>query len=137
MKLMPKRCNDAFSVAGNASRARDASHRTAIFAACLSLALATSATSKGMASPAASNWTGTWAIAQMPDKSGKTFTNQTLRQIVRISVGGERVRLKISNVFGTQPLRIEDVHLARRQSGSSIIASSDRQLRFEGHEKVV
>jgi lysophospholipase L1-like esterase len=88
--------------------------------------------SEGMASTPPSNWTGSWATAQMNDNSGKTFTDQTLRQIVRASIGGKRVRLKISNFFGTQPLRVEDVHLAVRRSGSSIIASSDHQLRFEG-----
>src|ERR1035438_7890137 len=77
--------------------------------------------------PPASSWPGPWAIAQMHDNSGKTFTDQTLRQIVRVSIGGKRVRLKISNPFGTHPLRIEDVHVALRKSGSSIVVSSDRQ----------
>jgi len=99
--------------------------------------LAASASSQGTANPRASSWTGTWAIAQMPDNSDKTFTDRTLRQIVRISVGGNRVRLKVSNLFGTQPLRIENVHVALRRSGSSIVVSSDRQIRFEGSAKVV
>jgi lysophospholipase L1-like esterase len=90
-----------------------------------------------MASAPVSNWTGTWAIAQMRDNSGKTFTNCTLRQIVRVSVGGESVRLRLSNLFGTQPLRVEDVHLALRKTGSAIVASSDRQLRFEGSARLV
>jgi lysophospholipase L1-like esterase len=84
------------------------------------------------ASPPAPNWTGTWATAPVHHDSGKPFTDQTLRQIVRVSMGGRQVRLKISNAFGTQPLRVEDVHLALRGSGSSIVASSDRQLRFAG-----
>jgi lysophospholipase L1-like esterase len=90
-----------------------------------------------MAAAPASNWTGTWATAQMRDTAGKTFTDRTLRQIVRISVGGKRVRLRISNLFGTQPLRVEDVHVALRRSGSSIVASSDRQLRFHGSTTIV
>jgi lysophospholipase L1-like esterase len=90
-----------------------------------------------MASAPVSNWTGTWAIAQMRNTSGKTFTNCTLRQIVRVSVGGESVRLRLSNLFGTQPLRVEDVHLALRRSGSTILPSSDRQLRFEGSTKLI
>jgi lysophospholipase L1-like esterase len=85
-----------------------------------------------IARASATSWTGTWATADMHDNSGKTFTDQALRQIVRISVGGKSVRLKISNRFGTQPLRVEDVHLALRKSGSTIIESSDRQLLFEG-----
>jgi lysophospholipase L1-like esterase len=111
--------------------------RIPAIAAGVCILLVASVTSEGMASAPTSDWTGTWAIAQMHDNSGKTFTDQTLRQIVRISIGGKRVRLKISNLFGTQPLRVEDVHLALRRSGSSIVASSDRQLRFEGSPTLV
>lgn len=117
---------------------RNAWSWTSVIAVSLCLAFAASAPGqRAAASPSASSWTGTWAIAQVPDKSGKTFTDQTLRQIVHTSIGGERIRLKMSNVFGTQPLRIEDVHVALRRSGSSIDVSSDRQLRFDGSAKVV
>jgi lysophospholipase L1-like esterase len=109
----------------------------AVFAAFFWLLPVASAQDEGMARAPVSNWTGTWAIAQMHDNSGKTFTDCTLRQIVRISVGGKSVRVKLSNLFGTQPLRIEDVHLALRRSGSSIDMSSDREVRFEGNGKLV
>jgi lysophospholipase L1-like esterase len=89
-----------------------------------------------MVGTSTSNWTGTWATAVMHDNSGKTFTDQTLRQIVRLSVGGKSIRLRISNLFGTQPLRVEDVHVALRRSGSAIIESSDRQLRFEDKQAI-
>jgi lysophospholipase L1-like esterase len=95
------------------------------------------APSAGMASSPVLNWTGTWAIAPMHDNSGKIFKDQTLRQIVHVSIGGKRVRLRISNLFGTQPLRVEDVHLALRRSGSSIVESSDHPLRFEGSTTLV
>lgn len=116
---------------------RSAIRRIAAFAAVFCLVLVASAQSEVMASTPDSNWTGTWAVASMSDGSGKTFADQTLRQIVRVSVGGKRVRLKISNLFGTQPLSVEDVHLALRRSGSSIVVSSDHQLRFDGSTKVV
>jgi lysophospholipase L1-like esterase len=83
------------------------------------------------------NWTGTWATAPMRDTSGTIFGNQTLRQIVHTSVGGGRVRLRLSNVFGTSPLRLEDVHIALRDSGVSIVKRSDRQLRFGGQTTVL
>jgi lysophospholipase L1-like esterase len=108
-----------------------------VFAAVVCLLPAASAQDEGMAGAPASNWTGTWAIAQMRDNSGKTFTDCTVRQIVRISVGGESVRLRLSNLFGTQPLRVEDVHLALRRSGSAIVASSDHQIRFDGSTRLV
>ncbi len=109
----------------------------AVLAAVVWLLPVASAQDAGVAMAPVSNWTGTWAIAQMRDNSGKTFTDCTLRQIVRISVGGKSVRLKLSNLYGTQPLRVEDVHLALRRSGSAIVPSSDRQLRFEGSTKVI
>jgi hypothetical protein len=45
--------------------------------------------------------------------SHRRFNRQTLRQIVHTSVPGSRARIQISNLFGAQPLRIEDVHLAK------------------------
>ena len=43
-----------------------------------------------------------------------TFDNQTLRQIVRVSLGGERVRVVLSNAFGTEPLVVSAAHIALR-----------------------
>jgi lysophospholipase L1-like esterase len=82
-------------------------------------------------------WSGTWATAAMRGNSQTTFTNETLRQIVHTSVGGSRVRIRISNLFGAQPLRVEDVHLALQRSDSSIVTGSDRRLRFGGRTAVV
>ncbi len=77
-------------------------------------------------------WSGTWAASPVRDSSGRSFTQQTLRQIIHTSVGGQIARIHVSNVFGTQPLTIEDVHIALRSNGSSIIASTDRRIMFSG-----
>jgi lysophospholipase L1-like esterase len=82
-------------------------------------------------------WVGTWATAPVHDTSGRSFTRETLRQIVHASVAGSRVRIHISNLFGERPLLIEDVHLALRNTGSSIVPGTDHQLRFRGHISVV
>jgi lysophospholipase L1-like esterase len=60
------------------------------------------------------------------------FDNQTLRQIVRTSVGGSRARIVLSNVFGTAPVTIGAAHIALRDKESSIVAASDRVLTFGG-----
>jgi lysophospholipase L1-like esterase len=125
------------TVAGDTAVVRTAVNGIRVLAASIGLLLIASASNTGKASARAPNWTGTWAVAQMRDNAGKTFADRTLRQIVRISIGGKRVRLQISNHFGTQPLRVEDVHVALRRSGSSIVALSDRQLRFHGSTKLV
>jgi lysophospholipase L1-like esterase len=60
------------------------------------------------------------------------FNNQTLRQIVRTSIGGTRARVVLSNAFGTVPLTVGAVHIAVRDKESTIVASSDRALTFSG-----
>jgi lysophospholipase L1-like esterase len=82
-----------------------------------------------------SQWAGTWAAAPQAAIPGgvQTFQNQTLRLIVHASVGGKKVRIKISNVFGDQPLVIGSAHIARRAAGPDIDPASDRSLTFSGH----
>jgi lysophospholipase L1-like esterase len=64
------------------------------------------------------------------------FTNQTLRQIARASVGGSRVRVVLSNAFGTAPLTIGAAHLALRDKDNAIHASGGRALAFSGRPSV-
>ena len=61
------------------------------------------------------------------------FDDQTLRQIVRVSVGGERVRVVLTNAFGTEPLAVGAASVALRDSDSTIVAASVLELRFSGH----
>jgi lysophospholipase L1-like esterase len=77
-------------------------------------------------------WTGTWAASPMRDDAGKGFNRQTLRQIVHTSAGGHMARIHISNLFGTQPLTVADVHIAQRSTDSSIVAATDRKVQFGG-----
>ena len=78
------------------------------------------------------SWTGTWATSPLRDDAASGFTRQTLRQIVHTSIGGHKARIHISNLFGTQPLTVADVHLARRSTGSAIVAPTDRKVQFAG-----
>jgi lysophospholipase L1-like esterase len=82
----------------------------------------------------AAAWTGTWAAA--PQSCGGTFTGQTVRAIVRTSIGGSPARVRVSNAFGTGPLQVRDVHLAQRTTGSSIDPSTDRTLTFNGQPSI-
>ena len=82
-------------------------------------------------------WTGTWAVSPMRDNPGMRFDKQTLRQIVHTSVGGHMARIHISNLFGSQPLPIEDVHIALRITGSSIVPATDRKVQFGGLPSVI
>src|SRR5690349_7381540 len=83
---------------------------------------------------AQNHWIGTWAAAPQAAVKGRvqTFHNQTLRFIVHTSVGGKKVRIKISNTFGDQPLHIGAARIARRASEADIDSASDRALKFHG-----
>src|SRR5262249_7322306 len=60
------------------------------------------------------------------------FNNQTLRQIVRTTIGGDRLRVVFSNVFGSAPLTIGAAHVALRDKDAAIAPKSDRVLLFAG-----
>src|SRR5262249_12411969 len=60
------------------------------------------------------------------------FKNQTLRQIVHVSLGGDRLRVVLSNAFGTVPLEVGAAHVALRDKDAAIQTKSDRPLTFGG-----
>jgi lysophospholipase L1-like esterase len=64
------------------------------------------------------------------------FSNQTLREIVHVSIGGDRVRVALSNAFGTSALAIGASHIALREKDAAIVAKSDRTLTFGGSPSV-
>jgi lysophospholipase L1-like esterase len=86
-------------------------------------------------------WVGTWGTALhepdlgVPGLANAGFNNQTLRQIVHISVGGHRVRVRLS-AFGANAVVIGAAHVALQAGGASIIPASDRRLTFEGKPSV-
>jgi len=84
------------------------------------------------------HWIGSWATAAQPALPNHidTFRNQTIRLIVHVSVGGLKVRIRLSNTFGNQPLQIGAAHIARRAANADIDAASDRPLTFLGHRSV-
>ena len=83
-------------------------------------------------------WVGTWATAPMKSvptaQSGPApeLVGSTLRQIVHVSVGGKRLRVKFSNVFGSGPLRLASAHVALSAGGSAIRPDTDKALTFKG-----
>jgi lysophospholipase L1-like esterase len=61
-----------------------------------------------------------------------SFNNQTVRMIVRTSIGGKRARVQLSNTFGTTPVTIGAAHVALHDKGSAIVPGSDKPLMFSG-----
>ncbi len=64
------------------------------------------------------------------------FTNQTLRQIVRTSVGGSRVRVVLSNAFGNAPVTIGAAYIALRDKEDAIKTAQGSALTFSGRPSV-
>src|ERR1043165_6480815 len=85
-----------------------------------------------------SHWVGTWAAAPLAQAPGSTVdvSNQTLRQIVHISIGGDRVRVRVSNALGTEPLMIGAGHIAVRDANERIVAGSGAPLTFSGNPDI-
>jgi len=89
-------------------------------------------------------WVGTWAASQqVPEPanalSADDLRDVTLRQIVHLTVGGETLRVRMSNVFGTAPLHLTSVHIAHPllPSEAKIDVATDKALTFVGKSDIV
>lgn len=88
-------------------------------------------------------WTASWTTAvQQPTPSTSTFgpnwsmtgfAHQTLREVVRVSAGGDRLRIRLSNRYGSRPLRLTGATVARTDAGATVAPGTVRELRFHGH----
>jgi lysophospholipase L1-like esterase len=76
----------------------------------------------------AHRWASAWSAA--PDQEGPAVPAKTIRQIVRPSIGGSSVRLRLSNLFGTGPVTIGPVRVAKDAGESAIRPGTDRAVTF-------
>jgi lysophospholipase L1-like esterase len=86
-------------------------------------------------------WVGTWSTApqlvepgNMPPAPG--LSNNTLRQVVRVSLGGKRLRARFSNEFSTSPVTLNAVHIAVSVERDTIDLDTDQALTFNGEQEV-
>jgi lysophospholipase L1-like esterase len=87
----------------------------------------------------AKGWVGAWGAAPVPPGPAMgptpgtaTFSNQTIRQLVRISAGGDRIRIRFTNEYGGRPLLIGAARLAVADPTGAIQEHSARQVLFAG-----
>lgn len=83
--------------------------------------------------PYETDWVGTWGAAMHTPLSNAptpVLEDQTVRNIVRITVGGPTVRVRLSNAQGHTPLRIEAASVGIRSSGADVAGGTLRQLSF-------
>ena len=98
-----------------------------------------------LASPAAARegerleWVAAWGSAQQEPEPHNAapkgvLHDATLRQLVRLTLGGREIRIRVSNVFGKAPLAVTGVHVARALDPASprIDAATDRRVTFSG-----
>jgi lysophospholipase L1-like esterase len=81
---------------------------------------------------------GTWAAppTTIPPTGLLTLHDQTVRHVVHVSTGGDRLRVRLTNEFGATPLRIGEVHVARRDgtgASTDAVPGTDRRVTFGGH----
>jgi lysophospholipase L1-like esterase len=97
------------------------------------------ATTSAWATPA--HWIGSWAAsptppmtapANNPARGTPTFNNQTLAQVVRLSAGGQALRVRFTNEYGTKPLQIGGARVVLVGPDGASIAGSERSLSFGG-----
>lgn len=90
-------------------------------------------------------WIGSWGAApHIPSPGFEDFMpsqiieldDQTLRQIVRLSAGGEQVRIRLSNLFGEAPVHIGAVHVALHNGEQRIDPATDRVVTFSGNPSI-
>src|SRR5215467_2480311 len=87
----------------------------------------------------ANAWISSWTASPMAPRGvmPARFSNRTIRQIVHLSIGGNNVRLRLSNEFGTKPVLIGAASVALAGGGSDIAPGSLRPLTFGGSKSVI
>jgi lysophospholipase L1-like esterase len=104
----------------------------------LVLLMMTSAAARAQ-SPEKLQWVGTWATSPMLALGGfsvRPFSGTTLREIAHVSNGGEQIRVRFTNEFGSDPLTIGDAHVALSAGGGAIKDGTDHAVTFGGATSV-
>jgi len=117
--------------------------RRARYTAAVAFLLCLTTLAPARRKPASTNWVGSWADSQQVPEPQNALASEdlrdaTLRQIVHLSLGGPTLRVHLSNAFGTAPLHLTSVHVARPVSAASdkIDVATDKALSFAGKSDV-
>ncbi len=117
-----------------------------LIALFLALATAFSLTACGsdfVEKPDEDGWVATWASAQLVAGTNELPTKpalkeNTCRQQIRVNIGGEKIRLTLSNEYGELPAIFESVHIAHLLNAgeNAIDTATDTVVTFGGSEEV-
>ncbi|GAB3985391.1 hypothetical protein GCM10029978_098100 [Actinoallomurus acanthiterrae] len=81
-------------------------------------------------------WVGAWSAAPVVG-TGSGFGDQTLREVVHTTMGGDQVRIRLTNSFGTDGLVIGGATIGVRVTGATVAAGTERPVTFGGARTVV
>lgn len=90
------------------------------------------------AQPTATQWVATWAASPQFEEwplvvpEPGSFRNQTVRQVFRVSLGGERIRIRFTNEYGDNPLPVSAASVALSSAGASVVAGTLRPVTVGG-----
>lgn len=87
-----------------------------------------------------SPWVGSWATSAFdgdPWHTAPTLVDSTLREIVHTSIAGSELRVRLTNEFGIEPLRIGAASVAPSTGAGAIDASGLHDLTFAGSKSIV
>jgi lysophospholipase L1-like esterase len=87
--------------------------------------------------PQSPQWVGTWAASPLAMQIDDPVANSTYRSIVHISLGGDTLRVQLTNEFGTTPLNVGAAHIALSAGEGKIQPGSDHALLFNGRPAVM
>jgi lysophospholipase L1-like esterase len=98
-----------------------------------------------LAKSGAKKWVGTWASSPLLDAKAKnaeellavgTQSGATLREVIHVSMGGDMIRVRFSNLYGTSPLAIGAVEIAQTLKGVAIVPGTNKVVTFNGQPSV-
>ncbi|MFI7638966.1 SGNH/GDSL hydrolase family protein [Nonomuraea sp. NPDC049400] len=97
-----------------------------------------------MTTSESNEWAAAWATAVQrpsltpwyPNWSEDGFDHHSVRQVIRVSVGGSRLRIRLSNEYGTAPLRLSGASIGKTEEGAAVRPETMRPLSFGGSTAV-
>lgn len=118
---------------------------TLAFAVALSAVASPGTASLGHPGPGSAAWPGwvtTWAASPQaaaplfPNPGNAGFSNQTVRNVVFTSVGGDQIRIRLSNAFGKRAVTIGRVSVGIPLTGAELVPGTTHQVTFGGQASV-
>jgi len=84
-------------------------------------------------------WISSWTASPQAPRGvvPASFSNRTIRQIVHLSVGGNKVRVRLSNEFGTRPVLIGAASVAAAGGGAAVAPGSLHPLTFGDAKSII